>query len=91
MRRQPKKRALVSISASDPLNLTGVITPGHRLTSIFKNRILYRDGVPIAIKEGKQLQFLSDFGEDEKWEIQNALVQRKISPKLRAYLGKGVL
>ncbi|MDA2918765.1 DEAD/DEAH box helicase [Desulfobacterota bacterium AH_259_B03_O07] len=91
VRRRSKNGTLVSISASDPVNLTGVITPGLKVTSIFKNRILYRDGVPIAIKEGKELRFLSDLGKNQKWEIQNALVQRKISPKLRAYLGKGVL
>jgi len=91
MRRRSKNRVLVSISASDPLNLTGVITPGPKVTSIFRNRVLYRDGVPIAIKEGKELKFLSEFGKGERWEIQNALIQRKISPKLRAYLGKGVV
>ena len=91
IRREPKDGALVSISAADPLNLTGVITPGRHVPSQFKNRILYRDGVPVAVKEGKEIRLLTDFERTEKWKIQNALIQRNVSPKLRAYLGKGVV
>ncbi|HZX12833.1 MAG TPA: ATP-dependent DNA helicase, partial [Thermodesulfobacteriota bacterium] len=91
IRRGPKDEALISISAADPLNLTGVITPGRHVPSLFKNRILYRDGVPVAVKEGKEIRLLTDFERTEKWKIQNALIQRNVSPKLRAYLGKGVV
>jgi ATP-dependent Lhr-like helicase len=80
---------LVSISAADPLNLTGIITPGKRVPGFSGNRILYRDGVPIAIKEAKEVQFLID-PETEKWPLQNALIQHTVSPKLRKYLGKAV-
>lgn len=91
IRREPKDGALVSISAADPLNLTGVITSGRHVPSLFKNRILYRDGVPVAVKEGKEIRLLTDFERTEKWKIQNALIQRNVSPKLRAYLEKGVV
>ncbi len=91
IRRGPKDEALISISAADPFNLTGVITPGRHVPSLFKNRILYRDGVPVAVKEGKQIRLLTDFERTKKWEIQNALIQRNVAPKLRAYLGKGVV
>ena len=46
-RRKPRDGKLVSISAADPLNLTGIITPGERVSSHYKNRVLYRDGVPL--------------------------------------------
>ncbi len=91
VRREPKNSSLVSISAADPLNLTGIITPGGRIPSIFRNRILYRDGVPIAVKEGKEVKFFFEFDKSERWKIHNALIHRNISPKLRAYLGKGVV
>lgn len=39
-----ENRSLVAISAADPFNLTGT----------FSNRILYRHGVPIAVKKGKE-------------------------------------
>jgi ATP-dependent Lhr-like helicase len=90
IRRTPKDGKLISISAADPLNLTGIVTPGKRVSSLFNNRIIYRDGVPVAIKEGKEVRFLTEVDRREKWNIQSALIQRKISPRLRAYLGKGV-
>ncbi|MFZ5552104.1 MAG: DEAD/DEAH box helicase [Bacteroidota bacterium] len=91
VRKEDKKQTLVSISASDPLNLTGIITPGGRISSIFTNRILYCDGVPVAVKEGKEIKFLvRDLSQNDEWQLKNALIQRKVSPRLRAYLGKGI-
>ena len=49
-----------------------------------------RDGIPLAVLESKEVRFLEEPDPKEKWALQNALVQRNISPKLRKYLGKGV-
>jgi ATP-dependent Lhr-like helicase len=47
---------LITLSAADPLNLVGILTPGARIASVWKNRILLRDGVPIAgLEAGKVL------------------------------------
>jgi ATP-dependent Lhr-like helicase len=89
-RRTPRDGKLVSISAADPLNLTGIITPGERVSSHYKNRVLYRDGVPAAIKEGEEVRILSAADGKEEWNLKTALVRRGFSPRLRAYLGKGV-
>lgn len=54
-------QALVSISASDPLNLTGTVIPGERVPAVRKNRILFKDGKAIATLiagEIKWLEFL---------------------------------
>lgn len=91
IRNEKKEGTLLAISAADPLNLTGIITPEKRITSIYSNRILYKDGVPVAVKEGKEVKLLTEFEPPEKLILKNALIQRRISPKLRAYLGKGVL
>lgn len=85
-----KTGILVPISAADPLNLTGVLTPGKRVTGYFGNRILYRDGIPVAFREAKEIRFPVEPGQREKWDLQNRLVKRTISPRLRKYLGKGV-
>ena len=37
---------LITISAADPLNLVGVLSPGPRIAAITAHRILLRDGVP---------------------------------------------
>lgn len=86
IKKENKKDVLISISAADPLNLTGIITPGRRIPAYSGNRILYRDGVPVAVKESGEIQFLTE--DADKWPLQNALVQHTISPKLRKYLGK---
>jgi ATP-dependent Lhr-like helicase len=91
VRKQPTTGELISISAADPVNLTGIITPGKRVPSLFNNRILYKDGEPVAIKEGKELRFLTEFEAKERWHIHKTLVQRRVSPKLRAYLGRGIV
>ena len=37
----------VELSAADPLNLVGVLTPGARVPATLGNRIAYLDGVPV--------------------------------------------
>ncbi|MDH4281144.1 MAG: DEAD/DEAH box helicase [Myxococcales bacterium] len=85
-RRQPKTGELVSISAADPLNLVGILTPGHRIPTTPKNRILFRDGVPIAFREGSEMHFLEDPA-DERWALTQALRRQPIPRTVRAYLG----
>ena len=88
-RRRKSAGESVSISASDPLNLTGVLASGDRVGALPGNRILYRDGVPIAVKEGGEVRMLAAAHED-RWAIEKALVSRPVPPSLRPYLGKGV-
>ena len=52
VRRARPSGALISISAADPLNLAGVTSPGPRVPSIASNRVVYRDGIPIAALAG---------------------------------------
>ena len=43
---------LIVVSACDPLNLAGILTPGPRVPSVPGNRLAYRNGVPIAAMDG---------------------------------------
>ncbi len=88
IRRNPSDNLLVSLSAADPLNLIGIITPGGRLASFAANRILYRDGVPIAILESGETRFLIEMDPTSEWLAKNALVRRSIPPELRSYLSR---
>ena len=88
VRKQPKKGVLVSVSAADPLNLVGIATPGDRLPALAGNRLLYRDGLPIAVLEGREPRFLVDLDNATRWQAQSALVRRSVAPKLKAYLGR---
>jgi ATP-dependent Lhr-like helicase len=60
---------LIMLSAADPLNLIGVLTPGPRITAIGANRLLLRDGVPIAALEGGQILNLNGDSETSEQEI----------------------
>lgn len=95
--RKQEEGQLISISAADPLNLTGVIGGSKRVPGIHSNRVLYKDGTPIAFKEGKEVKFLARLltgeGDEDsaaKWDLTKELVQKKVPPALRAYLGKGI-
>ena len=78
---------LVAISAADPLNLAGILTPGPRITAISANRILLRDGLPIAALEaGQIIQLEVSPGENDRL-IEGSLKVGNLSPSLRPYYG----
>ncbi|HEX6203136.1 MAG TPA: ATP-dependent DNA helicase, partial [Thermoanaerobaculia bacterium] len=79
---------LVAVSGADPLNLTGVLTQGDRLPALTGNRLLYRDGVPLAVRESKRVRFLGhEPAADLRWQAEKALVRTPLPPALRPYLG----
>jgi ATP-dependent helicase Lhr and Lhr-like helicase len=88
VRKEPKRGTLVSVSAADPLNLVGIATPGDKLANLPGNRLLWRDGEPVAVLEGREPRFLVDLDPAARWQAQNALVRRSVAPKLKAYLGR---
>ncbi|MBS0417611.1 MAG: DEAD/DEAH box helicase [Proteobacteria bacterium] len=78
MRHRPKSQSYVSLSGADPLNLVGIVTPGTRLPALSSNRVLYRDGVPIALLAGGEVKFLEQMEPKEQWEAQNLLLRRHV-------------
>jgi len=74
-RRRPPSDQWVSLSAADPLNLIGVLTPGARLQAIASNRVVFRDGLPIATLTGGKVQFLTDVETADQWEAEKRLVR----------------
>ena len=47
------------VSACDPLNLAGILTPGERVPAVPGNRLACLDGVPVAAMEGGSFVALS--------------------------------
>ncbi len=47
-RRAPRTGRVVVLSAADPLNLTGVVTPGERVSAHGGREVAYLDGAPSA-------------------------------------------
>ena len=46
---------LVTVSACDPLNVVGILTPGDRAPAVPGNRVVFRDGVPVCSLESGKL------------------------------------
>jgi ATP-dependent Lhr-like helicase len=42
----------VHLSATDPLNLVGIITPGPRVPAVRTNTVTYVDGLPVDAAGG---------------------------------------
>src|SRR5262249_35839220 len=64
IRRSERNGSLIGISAADPLNLTGIVTPGERIPALAGNRILYEDGVPMLALVAGQVKVLGAFDTD---------------------------
>jgi ATP-dependent helicase Lhr and Lhr-like helicase len=90
VRRAAVTGELVAVSGADPLNLVGIVTPGDGVTALATNRVLLKDGVPVAVQEGegRAQRFLGacDPEEAERWR--RALVRGRVAPLVRTYLGK---
>jgi ATP-dependent Lhr-like helicase len=86
VRRLQGEDRLIGISAADPLNLTGIITPGERIPGLTSNRVLYREGVPILAREAGEVRALIPDLEPSP-ELVHALVRKPSTPMLRSYLG----
>ena len=66
VRRREPEGALVMVSASDPLNVVGSLLPGAKLPAVSGNRLLYRDGVPVAVRVAGRYQFLIEASVEEQ-------------------------
>jgi ATP-dependent Lhr-like helicase len=76
---------LITINAADPLNLYGILTSGARIPAITANRILLRDGLPLAALVGGEIKQLHEGGHPDSSSIQQALIVGKMAPALRPY------
>jgi ATP-dependent Lhr-like helicase len=88
VRKDGPRGELVAVSGADPLNLVGFIVPGDPVPAIARNRILYRDGVPVAVRVGMAVRLLGDATPEEAEAWKTGLVRRRVAPLVRAYLGK---
>ena len=73
IRRQESKGHFVRISGSDPLNLAGITTPGTKIAALATNRILYRDGIPIAARVAGEVLDLHSSAAELRNEIRARL------------------
>jgi ATP-dependent helicase Lhr and Lhr-like helicase len=70
-------RERVAISAVDPLNLAGILTPGDKVPRLPGNRLLFEGGVPIAVQSGGDIRYLRELDAPVQWEVKNLLIRRQ--------------
>ncbi len=46
MRKAPRTGERVTVDATDPLNLVGLVVPGDTVPAVRTNRVTYVDGIP---------------------------------------------
>ena len=76
---------IIVISAADPLNFMGILTPGPRIPAITANRILLRDGVPVAALDAGKIILLNENSDLNENAIKHALTIGTLAPSLRPY------
>ncbi len=75
VRREEPSGQLVSVSGADPLNLVGILTSGERVPAVATSRVLYADGVPLALRDGRNTRVLDvPVGKTES-ELERALLR----------------
>jgi ATP-dependent Lhr-like helicase len=86
VRSKPDDRLIV-ISAADPLNLTGIVTPGDRVRATAANRLVHRGGVPVMAMEGDVLRALRELDRDSAAQAAAAAAGRRV-PVVSGYVGR---
>ena len=95
IRRSALDDELITISAADPLNLTGIVTPGDpstplgagRIRVASGNRVVYRNGIPVAAMEGDMLKTLAELEPTVAASAAAAAAGRRV-PVLSGYVGR---
>ena len=97
VRRAPAGGELRVLSAVDPAASAGIkVRPSRerqRIAGVRGNRILYRDGVPLAVREAGSVRFLDGAAdlltEEERWQLERLLLVRdsRRARRLARHLG----
>jgi ATP-dependent Lhr-like helicase len=75
VRRSAPDGRVLTVSTADPLNLVGIVTAGDRLRPSTRNRIAWRDGVPIAVREADGFRPLTAMNAVETAAVAHALAR----------------
>ena len=74
-RKTPPDGRLLLLSACDPLNLAGILTPGPRVPALFGNLVVFRDGAPVASLQSGEIEWRGQVDETTRNDVV-ALIRR---------------
>ncbi len=66
----------IVISATDPLNLIGIVLPGEKISSLHTNRILFQNGLPAAKQLNGEISYFGTVSPQGKWEMGQLLMRK---------------
>ncbi len=69
----PRRRRWVVISAADPLNLVGIVTPGRRIPASHKAALVLQNGRCVGVKQAGAVTWENSLEGAERSEIEHAL------------------
>jgi ATP-dependent helicase Lhr and Lhr-like helicase len=88
MKRRSPGGDWVVVSAADPLNLVGILTPGPKLASLAGNRLLYWAGVPVAALAAGEVKFFVELDSASEWQASQILLRDAMpAPSLAPQIG----
>jgi ATP-dependent Lhr-like helicase len=88
IRRSSLNNRFEVISGADPLNLAGIVTSGDRVRAITSNRLVYRNGVPLAALEGDFIRPLTEIEQGLESEVASKLAGRLVPAVVSGYVGR---
>lgn len=75
-----------SLSAADPVCNLPLLLPDVKLAKTARNRVLFKDGVPLVLLDNEQPKFLREVPAELRWSLEQLLRRHDINPRLRSYL-----
>ncbi|MFM9385161.1 DEAD/DEAH box helicase [Pseudomonas sp. UV AK001] len=75
VRRRPHDGSLIAVCGVDPLNLAGTLLPGAKVPALASNRLVYRDGLPVAAEVAGKQQFWVELDPTAMSDIRNKLTR----------------
>ncbi|WP_407311696.1 DEAD/DEAH box helicase [Pseudomonas sp. nanlin1] len=69
VRRRALDGSLIAVSGCDPLNLVGTLLPGNKVAALQGNRVVYRDGLPVAAMVA---------GKPQYWQAEDAALRERL-------------
>jgi ATP-dependent Lhr-like helicase len=75
VRRRPHDGSLIAVCGVDPLNLAGTLLPGAKVPALTSNRLVYRDGLPVAAQISGKTVLWVELDDQAKAEVRNKLIR----------------
>ncbi|WP_065259533.1 DEAD/DEAH box helicase [Pseudomonas bananamidigenes] len=75
VRRRPQDGSLIAVCGVDPLNLAGTLLPGAKVPALASNRLVYRDGLPVAAEVAGKQQFWVELDQVFMVQVRSKLIR----------------